>query len=91
MPIVTDGLTSHWDFKDGAGTTIADVVGANNGTLNGVVGSFWAKQDRNADSWRQPSFNLPRWSQSWSHGTGLACPRQSCSPPFETRSGEITG
>lgn len=50
MPIVTDGLTSHWDFKDGAGTTITDIVGANDGTLQGTTTNFWNRVDNAGES-----------------------------------------
>lgn len=47
MPIVSTGLTSHWDHKDGTGTTITDIVGTSDGTLGGTTTNFWDRTDRN--------------------------------------------
>ncbi|MDD5547280.1 MAG: LamG domain-containing protein, partial [Candidatus Pacebacteria bacterium] len=33
---VTDGLVAYWDFSDGSGTTLTDVVNGHNGTINGT-------------------------------------------------------
>ena len=32
---IDDGLVAYWSFDEGSGTTAQDVIGSNNGTLNG--------------------------------------------------------
>ncbi len=34
---ITGTLTHHWDFSDGAGATLTDIVGGNNGTITNAV------------------------------------------------------
>ena len=34
---VTDGLICHWDFHEGTGLTLGDVVGSNDGTITGAT------------------------------------------------------
>jgi hypothetical protein len=33
---IPPGLVSHWNFSDGSGSTLTDVVGSNNGTISGA-------------------------------------------------------
>lgn len=32
---ITDGLVSHWPIREGSGSTVEDIVGGNDGTING--------------------------------------------------------
>jgi len=34
---VPSGLVNHWDFNEGTGTTLEDIVGSNNGTIDGAT------------------------------------------------------
>ena len=37
----TTGLLNYWQFNEGTGTTVADVVGAANGTMYNMTGDDW--------------------------------------------------
>ena len=64
---ISSSPINHWDFSDGSGATLTDIVGSNNGTISGpkwlTAGSNYIK--------KEVRDNAPRFTQGFYDTTGF--------------------